>query len=281
MPLPAVSPGADARAFAERFGPLIREYNRTDKFAPLYAADTGSATAYAIAPVPGISKVGYVVGQLFTFKASNANTGTAPTLNVNGLGAGTITYPDGSALVPGDIAANGFYTVQVTATTPTFHLLSGTGGRSKLIQMVSTITGAVATGTTTIPYDDSIPQSGEGDQYMSLAITPKSSTSKLIIDVCGVWANSNATNPNPFIVALFQDSTASALAAVVHRLIGAGSEAQISLRYVMTSGTTSATTFKVRAGSNNAGTTTFNGVAGGRILGGAMASSIVITEMLP
>jgi hypothetical protein len=135
---------------------------------PLFALDTGSATAYAIAPIPGIEQ--YVVGQIFAFKAANANSGTAPTLNVNGLGAGTITYPDGSALVPGDIAANGFYFVQVASTTPTFHLMTAKGNR--LLQVVNTTTGAVATGTTVMPFDDTIPQSGEGDQYMSLAITP-------------------------------------------------------------------------------------------------------------
>jgi hypothetical protein len=48
----------------------------------------------------------------------------------------------------------------------------------------------------------------------------------------------------------------------------------------MTSGTTSATTFKVRAGANAAGTTTFNGTAGARLFGGVMASSMVIREVL-
>jgi hypothetical protein len=47
----------------------------------------------------------------------------------------------------------------------------------------------------------------------------------------------------------------------------------------MTAGTIIATTFKVRVGCSGAGTTTFNGVAGGRIFGGVMASSITITEV--
>jgi hypothetical protein len=48
----------------------------------------------------------------------------------------------------------------------------------------------------------------------------------------------------------------------------------------MTSGTTSATTFRVRAGASSAGTTTFNGSGGARFLGGVYASSIVIQEVL-
>ena len=46
------------------------------------------------------------------------------------------------------------------------------------------------------------------------------------------------------------------------------------------SGTTSATTFKVRAGGNSASTITLNGANGGRRLGGALSSSITITEIL-
>lgn len=149
---------------------------------------------------------------------------------------------------------------------------------TRLLQVVSTETGAVATGTTTIPFDDTIPQSGEGDQYMSLAITPKSATSRLIIDVVCIIASSG-TSDNALTAALFQDSTANSLAAAGMPLRQALPTA-ISFRHVMTSGTTSATTFKVRAGSNAVGTTTFNGSAGGRIYGGVMASSIVIREVL-
>jgi len=52
-----------------------------------YVADTGSADAYAIAPSPAITA--YAAGQVFTFKAVNANTG-ASTLAVNGLAAKSI-----------------------------------------------------------------------------------------------------------------------------------------------------------------------------------------------
>lgn len=86
----------------------------------LYAIDTGSATAYAIAPSPGISA--YVVGYSARFKAVNANSGTTPTLAVNGLAAGTITWPNGAALAAGDIPANAFVECICTSTTPTWHL---------------------------------------------------------------------------------------------------------------------------------------------------------------
>ena len=150
----------------------------------------------------------------------------------------------------------------------------GPAGPAGVTQTVFFETGAVATGTTIIPTDDTIPQITEGDQYMSLAITPQSATSKLIIEVTTFFyisANSGVS------VALFQDSTANALAVGT---ISANTQAtSVSFRHVMTSGTTSATTFRVRAGPSTAMTLTFNGFAGARLFGGVSASSIVIREV--
>lgn len=147
-----------------------------------------------------------------------------------------------------------------------------------LLQMVSFETGALATGTTLIPADDTIPQNTEGDQYMSLSITPKSATSNLLIDVVWNGANSNSNAGNVIIVALFQDSVADALAASWVGSSTANFATSNSFRHTMTAGTTAATTFKVRAGSYLPGTTTFNGNGGLRFFGGVMASSIVICE---
>lgn len=143
-------------------------------------------------------------------------------------------------------------------------------------QVVSTITGAVATGTTVIPFDDTIPQNTEGDQYMSLAITPKSATSKLLISVVAIVSDSSA---DVVSAALFQDTTANALAVTSAHSNPASNMIPLVINYVMTSGTTSSTTFKVRIGPNGAGTITFNGQGGTRRFGGTMASSIIITEI--
>jgi hypothetical protein len=124
MALPVLPHTADARVTSERVNVLIRKHNRPDLFTPSYAVDTGTGAAYAITPSADIRF--YEVGQIYTFEAANANTSATPTLNVMGLGAGTITKIGGAALVPGDIPANGFVAVQVTSTTPTFQLLSPT-----------------------------------------------------------------------------------------------------------------------------------------------------------
>ena len=61
--------------------------------------------------------------------------------------------------------------------------LPAVSGTLPIIKIGVTQTGAVATGTTQIPSDDTIPQNTEGDEYMTLAFTPNSATSTLIIQV--------------------------------------------------------------------------------------------------
>jgi hypothetical protein len=145
----------------------------------------------------------------------------------------------------------------------------------KVVQVVWTETGSVDTGTVQIPYDDTIPQSTDGDEYMSLAITPTSATNKLKIEVV---LNGAFDGGADVTLALFQDGAADALAAVQ---IGYASGVQncTSFFHYMTAGTTSPTTFKVRAGAHQSGTFTFNGYGGARKYGGVMASSITITEI--
>lgn len=154
-----------------------------------------------------------------------------------------------------------------------------TSGLTDLLQMVSYQTGAVATGTTLIPADDTIPQNTEGNEYMTLAITPISTSSILEIDVIVNMANSAGASGVRNSVALFQDSTANALNAnaVFKNDINS---TQVVLKHLMSAGTTSLTTFKVRAGSNIAGTTTLNGTGGTRLFGGVNISSITIKEWL-
>jgi len=150
------------------------------------------------------------------------------------------------------------------------------GTNPTVSQAVHTQTGAVATGTTTIPYDDTIPQNTEGDQYMSQAITPTNASNKLLIEVTVVVSHSAI---GQMWVCLFQDSVASALAVAVERMDTALQPYTIAFKHEMTAGTTSEITFKVRVGSSTAGTTTFNGSTGARYMGGVFASSLRITEV--
>jgi hypothetical protein len=146
-----------------------------------------------------------------------------------------------------------------------------------VLQVVNFQTGTVATGTGTCSYDDTIMQNTEGDEYMTLAITPTSATSKLKIDV--VFACAVSTTNKLVTVGLFQDSTANALAIGASAESLANSPYLMNFSHFMTSGTTSSTTFKVRAGPDSSATLTFNGQSGSRKYGGVYASSITITEI--
>ena len=152
-------------------------------------------------------------------------------------------------------------------------------GSGAVVQTVSFQTGAVATGTTVIPFDDTIPQITEGNEYMTCSITPKSATSKLIIDVTWFGSTGSAAETG-MAAALFQDSTANALAMGWTFFGSVAKTVSVKFNHTMISGTTSPTTFRVRAGAAVSGTTTFNGSGGVRFFGGALASSIVIQEVL-
>jgi hypothetical protein len=149
--------------------------------------------------------------------------------------------------------------------------------KQRIIQSVYTQTGAVATGTTTTPSDDTKPQKTEGTEYMTLAITPTNASDYLDIEVV---ANGDASAVSRSAIALFKDSDSDALAVGSNCSIsGIGMSATVSFKYRMVAGTTSAITFKVRIGQDNAGTFTFNGTSGGRKYGGAYSSSIKITQV--
>lgn len=182
-----------------------------------------------------------------------------------------VAYMDSTQATAGTWATALTSKVQINATTPK------TGA---IVQVVRSVDGAVATGTTQIPFDDTIPQNTEGDQYMSQAITPSAAANLLCVDHLGDYASSNAA-ASLFLGALFQDSTANALAAVYQaRQPVAGGLCSLAISHLMVAATISATTFKVRAGINAAGTTTFNGAAGARIFGGVMASHLHIEEIM-
>lgn len=147
-------------------------------------------------------------------------------------------------------------------------------GRGIVVQTVNTPDGEVATGTTTTPNDDTIPQNTEGNEFLTCTITPQDANNLLRIDVV---AQVSPSATGYIAGALFQDSGASAIAMDSQYLAG-GTDGAVVFTHWMTAGTASSTTFKVRCGSNAAGTLTFNGRSSSRTGGGVRTSSITITE---
>ena len=84
-------------------------------------------------------------------------------------------------------------------------------------------------------------------------------------------------------VALFQDATANALASSISTVTPNAAAVALPilmfLYHDMVAGTTSSTTFKMRAGQAAANTYTFNGVGGVRRHGGVASSYLKIVEV--
>lgn len=201
-----------------------------------------------------------------TLTVPDGNITAAKLASTLDLSSKTLTVPDGNIT-----AAKLASTLDLSSKTLTLPAAN----RSVVVQEVNTQTGAYQSCTTAIPHDDTIPQNTEGDEVMTLAITPTSATNKLKIEVI---VNAAHTAINQWIIALFQDSTANAIAACGVNTVAAG-PSQGTLVHYMTAGTTSSTTFKVRIGGNTGSTLAFNGSGGARKYGGVLASSITITEI--
>ena len=145
-----------------------------------------------------------------------------------------------------------------------------------LLQVVSSRNTTKTDSTSIIPIDDTIPQVTEGVQLLSAAITPKSTTSKLLITV-SLEMTGGGTNA---AAAVFVNGAANAVAASAVYPQGSSAASHLLILYEYVPGTTSAQTITVRFGPATAGTVTVNGVSGGgRFLGGSCGAVLRIEEI--
>lgn len=248
-------------------------YLRTGKFD---GSTSGTTTVQATA-VAGSTTLTLPAATDTLVGKATTDTLTNKTIDANGTGNALSNIDIGNAIAASQAEAEaGTDNTKLVTPLRVAEAIAALAA-STIVQVVSTQTGAVATGTTTIPYDDTIPQITEGDEYMTLAITPTDSSNKLFIDVVVFYDNSTTLRT---IIALFQDSTAGALSAVATTSSTNQAVMVSSFTFEMVAGTTSATTFRVRIGPSAAGTITFNGQTGGRLFGGVAGSSMKITEVL-
>jgi len=148
---------------------------------------------------------------------------------------------------------------------------------SDVIQIQYATDNAVSAAlSTNIPFDDTIPQNTEGDEVLTKAFTPKSSTS--ILEIVA-QLHVSAAGAEHIIAALFVDTTADALSAAAEYVSVADKIIPITVRHLLVSGSTSSRTYKVRIGSATQDVV-LNGIVTGpaRRLGGALVSTLRITE---
>lgn len=150
------------------------------------------------------------------------------------------------------------------------------GGSGSVVKTQTTVSTTMLTGTTLIPWDNTIPQSTEGTNFFSIVFTPMATGNKIRVEAQLFGAYSVAAHVT---AALFQDATANALAAISAQTTTTNQDVNLALTYEFTAASTSATTLKINAGGSTAGTFTLNGNAGAALFGGVAVSSVKITEI--
>lgn len=156
-----------------------------------------------------------------------------------------------------------------------------TSGNVKLagdtVQVVEATPYTTAGSTATaIPFDTTIPQNTEGAELTTASITPTNASNRLRIECVVPYIDGSTISV--VTAALFQDSNADALALGLHRISTASYPSCIYFWHEMAAGTTSATTFKLRAGPST-GTAYFNQRSSGETMGGVGAVRLRITEI--
>lgn len=148
------------------------------------------------------------------------------------------------------------------------------GGKVAQVAIATTSTSA-STGTN-IGFDNTIPQSGEGAEFLTCSVTPTNASSTLIIEFKG-WGDAAG---NHLMAALFQDSAADALCAIDCSPTS-NNGMPVVLRYVVSAASTSARTYKIRFGANSGTAYMLKLSATGDIFSTAKQATLTITEILP
>ena len=211
-----------------------------------YAVSSGTTLTFTAAPSNNAGNnifVYYLASQAGTVGHPSTQGLTATT----GTFTGNVVIPNGGNIgSAGDtdaisIASNGVVTFSQTPVGD---------NAGAIVQVVNVVTTDETTTSTTLPHDDTIPQNNEGGEMFTLAITPTSASNKLLILVN--LQGACAAAQNELTVALFQDSTANAIAGASERqATQTQSTMSISFQHFMAAGTTSETTFKIRAGAGS------------------------------
>jgi len=141
------------------------------------------------------------------------------------------------------------------------------------------VRNSFTTGTTTIPIDDTIPQSTEGNQYFAPSAFHLQSAANVVRVEADLLVYSSVMAA--IIVALFRNSETDAFCSTVeqnpndYRRMQIMHETILSYAYDDTSGLL----IKLRAGLHTAGTMTLNGISSTDYLGRTLFSWVRITEI--
>ena len=200
---------------------------------------------------------------------------------IRGQSGTTVTVQSGHNLVGSGSGLTALPAGNLTGSLPAISGAALTGiTTGKVVQYVYNINSAVATSSDSngIDNNDTQPEvASDGDLFMSQAITPTNTNN--ILHVQAIVMLSFATAGRFGTAYITQDSGNALACQIDGGHANADATTQVVVSWMQVAGTTSSTTFKLYAGSNWTGTTTFNGAGGNRKYGGYMASTMSITEI--
>lgn len=135
--------------------------------------------------------------------------------------------------------------------------------------------------TVAIPSDNTIPQVTEGTQVLTASITPTSASNTLLVEAM-ITATELTNVGDSIFAAVFRDGGANAIASGIVGGMNGGTNSLTSglavVRFRVSAGSTSSTTFTVRVGNNN-GSCTLNVNHLNHTLGATIVSSLTISEI--
>lgn len=214
----------------------------------------------------------FTVNGKFDVAAANGNTIVAGTLDVTGVMTTTAAsvLGDGSTLAAATESGDSDRTIADKAYVDNTVTVGG------VVQVVATVNATPSTITGEFPYDNTTPVITEGSEVMTATITPGSASNKLMIQVNVVVSAANAVRVG---VGLYNtDSSATDPVAFVSDFEANNGIQSITLIHFMTAPSGSATTFRVRIGSDN-GDIYLNQGNNELKYNGTLTSTITITEL--
>lgn len=122
----------------------------------------------------------------------------------------------------------------------------------RIIQSQITTRNTALNTNNTIPNDGSTPQISEGEQYLSVSITPNLAAHQLVIE-----GQVSLLTTDISTVAIFRDATADAIYAAQQNTNN--SLQVVTFQVTVSAASTNPTTFTMRVGANSASTTAGGG----------------------
>lgn len=189
---------------------------------------------------------------------------------------GNLAVGNGSAWVALTVGTNDHVLTADSAQTAGVKWAAA-GGSGKLVQEVRAKTSSVVTCSTNIPIDNTKPQSTEGTEVLSAAITPTSVSNFLVIEFVG-WGSCPTNRIG--CVALFQSGSTDAIATTAISLLDGANYVLAAATYIQAPGTSSIT-ISVRVGANSDTVYVNGNSTGNQIHGAAETSVLIIREVAP